>query len=121
MVGCKADLKNMIRVWVEQVSCLCTRSGAGGQHKNAGMVFTQAYLIFGADHSIAVRTSDLCYFHGKGLAFGGVDSSAYRGDDDLLAGGHIRGSAYDGQRFGGADIYFCQPELICIWMRNGFQ
>ena len=82
------------------------------------MVGTDAELILGANHTVALHTAYLGFLDLERGAVRGRQVGAHGCHQHFLAGSHVRRTANHLQQFGFADIEFRDVQMVGVGMRH---
>ena len=85
----------------------------GRENLDAGMVVADSELVLGADHSERLYATNLGLLDLEVSREHGSDA----GEENFLAGGHVRSAADNGQRLAGAVIDFRDMKMVGVRMR----
>ena len=77
------------------------------------MAGAYAKLVLGTDHAQALDSADLGFLDLEVAREDGADL----GEEDLLAGRHVGGAAYDLEQFSGAGIHLGDVQMVAVRVR----
>ena len=110
------NFNKVVAVDVIIVGCLLSHLSVGGEDDDAGVVVTDANLILGTYHSIALHTAQFAAFDDK-LLVTVVELRAERGHNHFLSGCHIRSAADYLLGLARAYIHRTHVHVIAVGMR----
>ena len=112
-VGRDVHFDYVVAVYVVVVGRLGAHHGVLWQHDDAGMVGTDANLVLGTDHAIALDAAQLALFDDK-LLVAVVELCAEGSHDDFLPGCHVGRSAHNLLNFVGADVHGAHVHVVAV-------